>query len=78
MPLAILLLTSHLHAAEPSARWIGELGAMAKSPSADAQAFTRRADNLLGLVRAHFESEEDVLLPVLDRTMTPEQFRRRS
>lgn len=56
-------------------RWIGELDGMARSPAPDARAFTRRADNLLGLVRAHFEAEEDVLLPVLDRSMTPEQFR---
>ncbi len=57
-------------------RWIGELATMASSPRPDATAFTRRADNLLGLVRAHFEAEEDVLLPVLDRSMTAEDFRR--
>lgn len=56
-------------------RWIGELDAMSRASTPDAGAFTRRADNLLGLLRAHFEAEEDVLLPVLDRSMTPEQFR---
>jgi hypothetical protein len=49
---------------------------MAASASPDAAAFVRRADNLLGLIWAHFEEEEMVLLPVLDETMTPEQFER--
>lgn len=30
----------------------------------------------MGLLYAHFEDEEEVLLPVLDKTMTPEQFKR--
>lgn len=57
-------------------RWIEELETIARAPKPDAVAFARRADNLLGLVRAHFEAEEDVLLPVLDRTMSAEDFRR--
>lgn len=57
-------------------RWIGELEQEAAKPSPDAVAFARRADNLLGLIWAHFEEEEEVLLPILDRTMTREQFER--
>lgn len=57
------------------ARWTGELDAERKRPRPDVRAFARRADNLLGLVVAHFEEEEEVLLPVLDRTMKPDEFR---
>jgi hemerythrin-like domain-containing protein len=38
--------------------------------------FVRLAERLLGLLLAHFECEEEVLLPVLDRTMTTEEFDR--
>jgi hemerythrin-like domain-containing protein len=55
-------------------RWIAELKKTADSPSPDVAAFARRTDYLLGLVTAHFEAEEEVLLPVLDRTMTVEEF----
>lgn len=55
-------------------RWIDELADMAKKPSPDAKAFARRAHNVLGLIRAHFEEEEEVLLPVLDKKLTPAQF----
>ncbi|NUQ77020.1 MAG: hemerythrin domain-containing protein [Polyangiaceae bacterium] len=55
-------------------RWIGELETEAAKPSPDAKAFARRTDNLLGLLWAHFEEEEEVLLPLLDKNMTPEQF----
>jgi hemerythrin-like domain-containing protein len=57
-------------------RWVKELSREAARPVPDARAFARRADNLLGLMTAHFEEEEEVLLPVLDRTMTAEQFQR--
>ena len=57
-------------------RWIGELDQLAAADLANVQAFTRRADNLLGLIWAHFEEEEQVLLPVLDRSMSAEQFRK--
>lgn len=55
-------------------RWIEELAAEAKKPKPDATAFARRTDNLLGLLLAHFEEEEEVLLPILDKSMTAEQF----
>jgi hemerythrin-like domain-containing protein len=55
-------------------RWIDELGALLAQPKLDATAFARRTDNLLGLLDAHFESEEQVLLPVIDRSMTRAQF----
>lgn len=57
-------------------RWTDELAAIAAAPAPDATAFTRRADALLGLIRAHFEEEEEVLLPILDRTMSKEDFER--
>ncbi|MCI0588723.1 MAG: hemerythrin domain-containing protein [Planctomycetes bacterium] len=55
-------------------RWVEELAAEAGKPSPDARTFCRRADNLLGLLAAHFEEEEEVLLPILDRTLTKEEF----
>jgi hemerythrin-like domain-containing protein len=57
-------------------RWTDELAAIAAAPAADITAFARRADNLLGLIWAHFEEEEEVLLPILDRTMSREDFER--
>lgn len=47
-------------------RWIDDLEDLA---GGDRLAFARRADNLLGLVLAHFELEEHVLFPVLDRSV---------
>ena len=58
------------------ARWTDELAAMASASPPDVTGFTRRADNLLGLIWAHFEEEEEVLLPILDRTMSKEDFDR--
>ncbi|MFZ5481345.1 MAG: hemerythrin domain-containing protein [Myxococcota bacterium] len=55
-------------------RWIDELAAEAARPQPDPRAFGRRAHNLLGLLQAHFEEEEEVLLPVLDRTMSRDEF----
>ncbi len=55
-------------------RWIDELGALLAKPTFDATAFARRSDNLLGLIDAHFECEEQVLLPLVDRSMTRAQF----
>ncbi len=51
-------------------RWMAELSR--RAGERDAVAFARRADNLLGLVLAHFELEEEVLFPILDRTFHPE------
>jgi hemerythrin-like domain-containing protein len=36
----------------------------------DPMRFARLSDQLLGLLKAHFEKEEEVLLPILDRSMT--------
>lgn len=58
-------------------RWIEELSQEASRATPDENAFAKRAHELLGLLRAHFETEEEVLLPILDRAMTPEEFRRR-
>ncbi len=49
-------------------RWLGELRDLADG---EATAFRRRADNLLGVVLAHFELEENVLFPVLERSLPP-------
>ena len=51
-------------------RWIEELGSMAAAEKLDAVAFARKADRLLGLIAAHFEEEEEVLLPILDKSTT--------
>jgi hemerythrin-like domain-containing protein len=56
-------------------RRIDELDALRRRPRVEAAAFLRFADKLLGLITAHFEEEEQVLLPILDATMTPEEFR---
>jgi hemerythrin-like domain-containing protein len=57
-------------------RWIGELRAEADKPKTDTARFARRADNLLGLLWAHFEEEEEVLLPLIDASMSKAQFER--
>ena len=57
-------------------RWIGELRRESLAAAPDVTKFARRTDYLLGLVTAHLEAEEEVLLPVLDRTMTPQEFER--
>lgn len=57
-------------------RWIGELRAEADKERIDAAKFSRRTDNLLGLLWAHFEEEEEVLLPFIDKNMSKEQFER--
>jgi iron-sulfur cluster repair protein YtfE (RIC family) len=54
-------------------RWLAEIARLAEGD--DARAFARRVDNLLGLVLAHFELEEQVLFPILDRAMSPDAFR---
>lgn len=57
-------------------RWIDALAREAAKPEPDPVAFARQADRLLGLITAHFEEEEEVLLPILDATMTREEFER--
>ena len=54
-------------------RWIGELEAAATAEALDPVAFTRKTDRVLGLITAHFEEEEEVLLPILDARMTREE-----
>ena len=54
-------------------RSIAELSELAAGDSLDAVAFARKTDRLLGLISAHFEEEEEVLLPILDRTTTREE-----
>jgi len=64
------------HEHEIVGRWTAELRAEAAKPKLDTAKFSRRTDNLLGLLWAHFEEEEQVLLPFIDKGMTPEQFKR--
>jgi len=51
--------------------WIAELEALADVSMPDHNAFTRRGERLLGLIEAHFDVEEAVLLPVLDQAVPP-------
>lgn len=57
-------------------RWIDELAAESGKANPDVEAFARRTDHLLGLIAAHFEEEEEVLLPLIDKRMSREQFKR--
>lgn len=59
-------------------RWIDELVAEVRKDAPDYVAFARRTDNLLGLLWAHFEEEEQVLLPIVDQRLSAEQFEARS
>jgi iron-sulfur cluster repair protein YtfE (RIC family) len=57
-------------------RWIDDLDRISTEPLADHNRFCRRLERLLGLLEAHLAAEDELLLPLLDRSMTPEQFRR--
>ena len=57
-------------------RLIAALDREASQPSPDIAAFALTAHHLTGLLHGHFEVEEEVLLPVLDRTMTAAEFQR--
>ena len=54
-------------------RSIDELGRLASATTFDPAVFLRKTDRLLGVISAHFEKEEEVFLPILDRTMTREE-----
>ena len=54
-------------------RSIDALASMAADPAATAATYARSAARLLGLIAAHFEEEEEVLLPILDKSMTKEE-----
>lgn len=55
-------------------RWIGALREIQAGASPDARAFARQATKLIGLIQAHFEDEEEVLLPVIDAKMSKAEF----
>lgn len=57
-------------------RQIELLANQVENPTRDGVLFARTADQLLGLILAHFEDEEEVLLPILDANMTAAQFER--
>lgn len=50
-------------------RWVRELEGLAYGSMPDHDAFVRRGERLLGLIEAHFEVDEEVLYPVLDRAL---------
>ena len=54
-------------------RGIEELSALASAAAPDPKAFARSADRLLGIIGAHFEKEEEVFLPLIDRSMSREE-----
>lgn len=56
-------------------RWIEELEKEATAKTSNAKLFSRKTDQLLGLINAHFEEEEEVLLPILDKSMTSTEFK---
>lgn len=47
-------------------RWIGKLAASVRDAQIDPTTFVRRTDGVLGLLNAHLEVEDRLLLPVLD------------
>lgn len=55
-------------------RWTDQLESQEVATSAGARKFMRSTDRLIGLIDAHFEEEEEVLLPILDKSMSKEQF----
>lgn len=57
-------------------RWLEELELEASKTVPDPRVFARRAQSLFGLVRAHLEVEEQVLLPLIDRRMSREELER--
>jgi hemerythrin-like domain-containing protein len=57
-------------------RWTEELEKASKAATLDTKSFVRKTDQLLGLITAHFEEEEEVLLPVLDKSMTAGEFKK--
>ncbi len=62
----------HQHAV--LARWVADLATLAAASPLDPVAFTRRVDRLLGLLTAHLEAEEAVVLGILDDCIADERF----
>lgn len=55
-------------------RWTDELELEFAQKIPDVKTFEHRSYQLLGLIKAHFEVEEEVLLPILDQSMTTFEF----
>jgi iron-sulfur cluster repair protein YtfE (RIC family) len=55
---------------------LAEIDSESSRDNPDARWFARRADQLLGLLLAHLDAEERILLPVLDQAMTAEEYAR--
>jgi hemerythrin-like domain-containing protein len=51
-------------------RGIEELSELASAETPDPGSFARSADRLLGIIDAHFEKEEEVFLPLIDRSLS--------
>lgn len=64
------------HEHDVVAERIGELRREASRAEPDPREFMRKTDRLLGLLTAHFSSEEQVLLPLIDRSMTRAEYER--
>lgn len=58
------------------ARWLDDMDRLADHAQPDARTFARRGDQLMGLVLAHLESEEEVLLPILEARVSPAAWER--
>ncbi len=54
-------------------RGIDELSELATAATTDPKVFARSADRVLGIIGAHFEKEEEVFLPLIDRSMSREE-----
>ncbi|HEY6928242.1 MAG TPA: hemerythrin domain-containing protein [Thermoanaerobaculia bacterium] len=53
---------------------MAEIDTESARPRPDPRWFARRTDQLLGLLLAHLDAEESLLLPILDKSMTAEEY----
>jgi hypothetical protein len=56
--------------------WTQELETLTADPFPDNHAFLIRGERILGLLAGHLDGEARVLLPLIDRVTTPEEFHR--
>jgi hypothetical protein len=65
------------HGLATGARWLNDLRVQAEQAEPDPDEFARRGGRLLGLIEVHLQAEAAVVLPILDRTLGTDEFRRR-
>lgn len=58
-------------------RWIDDLDKNARALRPDPASFVQSTNQLLGIIKAHFEEEDEVLLPIIDQNMTAKDFQRK-